>query len=415
MEAFLINIFFLARPIMFIESRWQLGGLNFFELLTLVFTGILGAIALNNAFSGKQKSLSDVEWALVLFIIWCTLISVMHPEYTSFKQYIKWVLPFVTYIVFKRAFTTQKQYQTALLWMIIGFSLPVFWSFVLVLQGKGLSMEIYWTGLQRYSGVYSGVHTMGHNMGFVLFSVVVYLTLKKNAHVPEERRVHWLFYVFFLLLVVAALYCLYKSGTRTVYVGLVLFVVLYLYFYSKKALVAFLFAGGLGLVAVSAIFETIFFDVVDVIEGKRELETAGSGRPFIWKHNLKIFSELSFDRKLTGVGIGNTVIGENNSVGSNRLDIDNVWNSHNDYLEVLMETGLIGLLIQLFIYIAIAKKILQMEDREKYVFLSLFFAILLMNLLSNSYISRFGLAQMLFMILPYIEIFGQKSQRINAK
>jgi len=414
-EAFLINIFFLARPIMFIESRWQLGGLNFFELLTLVFTGILGAIALNNAFSGKQKSLSDVEWALVLFIIWCTLISVMHPEYTSFKQYIKWVLPFVTYIVFKRAFTTQKQYQTALLWMIIGFSLPVFWSFVLVLQGKGLSMEIYWTGLQRYSGVYSGVHTMGHNMGFVLFSVVVYLTLKKNAHVPEERRVHWLFYVFFLLLVVAALYCLYKSGTRTVYVGLVLFVVLYLYFYSKKALVAFLFAGGLGLVAVSAIFETIFFDVVDVIEGKRELETAGSGRPFIWKHNLKIFSELSFDRKLTGVGIGNTVIGENNSVGSNRLDIDNVWNSHNDYLEVLMETGLIGLLIQLFIYIAIAKKILQMEDREKYVFLSLFFAILLMNLLSNSYISRFGLAQMLFMILPYIEIFGQKSQRINAK
>lgn len=81
-----------------------------------------------------------------------------------------------------------------------------------------------------------------------------------------------------------------------------------------------------------------------------------------------------------------------------------VWNSHNDFLEVMMQTGLIGLLIYLMMQFCIYSKIRQLKGKELYVFLALFYAVNFMNFISNSYVSRFGLGQIFYAVLAFIEL-----------
>jgi O-antigen ligase len=295
---------------------------------------------------------------------------------------------------------------------LLGFVIPLLWNFVTILQGKGLGMEIYWTGLKRYSGVYSNIHTMGHNMGLLVMVVSIYYVLTTDV---LGKALKTSYKILLLLMVLIALYCLYKSQTRTVYVGLAVFMVVWLFYYNKKMLVGLILFSVIGLIGVSSKVETIFFDVKEALEGQRDIERAGSGRPFIWMHNLEIFMDVGVEKKLAGVGIGNT----KSAAGADRGTVDEgvgvVWNSHNDYLGVLMETGVVGFVIQLVIYLLIFQKIRKLSPKEKSVFLGLFCAIVAMNLLSNSYISRFGLAQMFFMILVYIELPRLKTTTEKTK
>jgi O-antigen ligase len=137
----------------------------------------------------------------------------------------------------------------------------------------------------------------------------------------------------------------------------------------------------------------------------------------IWSHNLAIFAKLPIDRQLAGVGIGNFM---GNSFAadiqaSSKLTMNHVWNSHNDFLEMLMEIGIIGLLLTLVLYVAIGRAILRLPGKGRHGFLALFLAVVVMNILSNSYIARFGLAQMFFMLLVYIEQPGSQTGLVDKE
>jgi O-antigen ligase len=407
MDSFLLNLFFLARPIMFVESNVSVAGLNLFETLTILFSVVLGAIAFGNSFGTRRQPLSLTEWAILMFVLWCTAIGLVYAQESSLKSYVKWVLPPLSYIVLKRAIRDEAQYVRCLLILIIGFIVPVAASAWLTLHGKGLGFEVYWTGLKRYEGVYNNVHTFGHNMGLVIMLLALFVTLMKSRGAIVSRRFRTLTYLWFLPLGVVALYCLYASQVRTVYIGLLVFAVVLLYQLNKKALVAFIATLAVVVISSAAIVQTVFFDVVDATKGGRAVEQAGSGRPIIWKHNLAIYSELGLDRKMAGVGIGNTVIEGGNRIGGDEISLNNVWNSHNDFLEVLMETGAVGFLLVVAIFALLLRSILRMPGQDKYGFLAFFLAVVVMNVLSNSYISRFGLAQIFFMVIVYVEVAKQ--------
>lgn len=96
---------------------------------------------------------------------------------------------------------------------------------------------------------------------------------------------------------------------------------------------------------------------------QKEALTAGSGRTHIWKLALKYFFQN--DSKLFGTGIGTyhmygPALQMNEALDTGKDMIDGFFWAHNDWLQVMFESGFIGLFLALvfFIYIVVkARKI----------------------------------------------------------
>lgn len=173
----------------------------------------------------------------------------------------------------------------------------------------------------------------------------------------------------------------------------------YLFFYSKPALVGGILLAAFSVVVFSETYSKIFYDILPVKDNPRQIERAGSGRPMIWKHNLAIFEKASWEHKLAGLGIGNWHGSSEPESGQRQI-----VNSHNDWLQTMLEVGVIGLVILLMMYFLMLRAILRMRSTEKYAFISLWLAVVFMNFVSNSYVSRVPLAQLFFMLLVYVEL-----------
>jgi O-antigen ligase len=397
----LLSLFFFARPIMFIETDLTLHELNLFELLTVAFTSVLAVVAGINAFRKGTVAFSALDGAILVFVFWCSSVAMIYPDSTDLKSYFKLVLPPLTFFVLKRAIASRQECISLLKWLILGFIVPVGVSALMIYEGKGVAQRIFWTGLERYSGVYNGIHTMGHNMGFLIILVYIYFVMRNR---DTATRMGLLHKGSLLFLCSIALYCLVHGHVRTVYVGLLIFFGTVTYLYSKRLFFVAAVVGVVLAIAVAPFLSSLFFDVTEVFSGRRDVEEAGSGRPLIWNHNLAIFANLPFDRQIAGVGIGNFMADPFKDINaSSKITMNHVWNSHNDFLEVLMEIGAIGLFLIIILYLAIGRAILRMRGRDRHTFFALFLAVVVMNALSNSYIARFGLGQMFFMLLVYVE------------
>jgi O-antigen ligase len=199
-------------------------------------------------------------------------------------------------------------------------------------------------------------------------------------------------------LALAAMYCLYYSGVRTAILGLAVFFGVLLYFWNKRLL----FIGAAALVGVAAVFsqtlqQHLLYEKVMLQKAGGDAEELASGRPRIWADNLSEFIDMPIDRQLAGVGIGNSA----DRPGS---DLQKIVDSHNDYLEVFLQTGFVGFFLFFALHVALMRAIFRLDGVERFLFLALFAAVVLMNLMSNSYVSRFGLAQMYYVILAFVEL-----------
>src|SRR5690606_22132336 len=86
----------------------------------------------------------------------------------------------------------------------------------------------------------------------------------------------------------------------------------------------------------------------------------GSDRPRYWLNDLMVFADLPLDRKLAGVGIG--AIAEH-SIGPRLY-------GHNDWLQILTQTGLVGLVLFLALQVAVLRRILRSHAEERPLFLA---------------------------------------------
>ncbi len=385
---------------MFIDVGWLVFGLNVNEVFAILATGILIIAFVLRIISSKKLNISVVDFFLFSFIIWVFFIYVLYLDRSNFKDAAKFVLPFVTYFVLKNVVRDTRHYSRLVKIMLIGYSVPVVASTFLIVQGKSLYTILYWNNLSRFKGVYVNCHDLGHCMALFCMLIIIYAVVcaedKILVPLPRQR----LFFVLVCTLSVFAFYCLWKSYVRTCLLGLIVFLYYYLFRVNKKVLV--IMTGIMCFVGVlfAAMLYTIFYDMVDSASGKDSAENFGSGRPYIWKHNLTEFSMQPIDGILAGVGVGNTW-----SHTKKKSDVvGEMLNSHNDFLDVLTQTGLVGLFLFLSFQFCLFRKILALNGRVRYVFLAFFLAVSLMNFASNSYITRFGLGQMFYSILCYIEL-----------
>ena len=398
MTFFLLEVFSFLRPIMFINVGMTFGGLNIFEIFAIVFVSVLLLIFLISLAQKTRITLTAIDCLIIAYSFWCVFVYALYFEEAHITDLAKLLIPLFTYIVAKDIIGDQRRYLRLIFVMIVGFTVPALWSAKLILHGEGLDAINYWTGIPRYLGVYANPHNLGHNMTFVIILMVAYVTIIKltRARTGGIKTWQWL---FMALLGAVALFCLYKSYVRTAYMGLLIFMAVYAFFYNRKWLIIGSLAGVIVAMHFAALLSKIFIDVVEVEEGVKSAEYLGSGRPLIWLHNLSEFSEMTIDRQLAGVGIGNRV-----PVLKYRPGTDNIWNSHNDYLEVMIETGIVGFCLYAALQLLFLRAILRIPGQERYLFIAIFVAVFLMNFASNSIGTRFGLAQMYYLLMAYVEL-----------
>lgn len=398
MEAFLVASFFFLQGLFCVDTGVKVAGVDFFDMANIMFTCLLALLWLAKAARRQVQPLSGIDISILLFCGWCFFASLLYVETSLLRDVVKFTLPPLTYVFMKSLLPNSRHYKKCLYLLILGLSIPTIISAVMVARGIGLDKVDYWTGLARYQGIFVNPHNFGHTMAFLAMVIVLYWGLHGIglellfAKVPLNKKI-MLSVIGFI-----TLYCLYQSYVRTAWLGLLIFACLLTYFVSKKKFALFLLVAVTVTALSIPLLKLVFHDVVEVAEGKRETERIGSGRPYIWKHNLAQFSQLGLDRQLAGVGIGNRV-----GIFREEHNTDNIWNSHNDFLEVMIQTGIVGLALFCSIQCFFLRRILSLGKHERYFFMSLFISVMVMNFVSNSYVVRFSIGQMYYMVMAYIE------------
>jgi len=213
-----------------------------------------------------------------------------------------------------------------------------------------------------------------------------------------------------LILHLLAIFCLYKSYTRTAILGFIVFWSIYLWGANKKRLFLAIIACGLITIFASQKVETIFWQTGHRIQ-EHDLNAASSGRLTIWKDNFQVFLDSTMLEKLFGHGLG----AEGRKPGHFVVP---VGASHNDYLSLLMLLGVIGLLIYLTLLAVLFWDIYtsELDKRTKYLFLGIFASAVVMNFVSNAVIFRIELSQYfwLFMGFFYFAKEGAEAGQLSS-
>jgi O-antigen ligase len=117
----------------------------------------------------------------------------------------------------------------------------------------------------------------------------------------------------------------------------------------------------------------------------------------IWKHNLSVYNnDYSLDQKIFGIGLGKE--GQPWYLGKKG---PYVRSSHGDYLSLFMGLGPIGLVLYLFLYLVLMYDIFYspVDIKLKIIFSGILVSVVVMNVVSNSYIVRVELAQYFWLFM----------------
>jgi O-antigen ligase len=265
--------------------------------------------------------------------------------------------------------------------------------------GESIGKTIYQTGLDRYEGMYLKIHAFAHSMLIFIFMFLLFLTLKKNEKLSNK------FYFYFLIfLCFFAIFNLFKSYTRNVWIGLFIIWIFYLWGQKKRLILALSISAVAVVAIVSLDFKIIFFDFIEPLSGKEHISRLGAGRLGLWTFVLNKFNSLPWEVKFMGVGIGEEKIGFGIARG------------HNDFLSLLYSTGLIGLFFYVTFLFRVGYDILKsrIERKLKYLYLGFLFAVIFMNFASNSYLSRIELSQYFYFVLGSFYFLSDKFNKSEA-
>lgn len=396
MELFLLQLIAFLRPNFYIE----VGQENLLELAAIVISVLLGAAFVIDTALRKDMRFSGIDLVILMFSAYCVAVSLIYFDKVYWREVPKLLIPLWTYIVAKNVIRSDAAYCRLLGIMILGFVAPVVLSVVIIVAGGGVDSVDYYTHLPRWQGIYAGSHSMAHNVTFLLFLIATFVVVRRTT-TGSEAAAKWTDSPLPLwLLALLAIYCLYQSQVRTGVVGLAVFSTIFLFSYSKRALVILVVLASIGVTAALPVLMPRFApDVLRVEKGYEGEEGLASGRPRIWSNNVDIFIKLPLDRQLAGAGIGNK-----DFYGGK----EGITDSHNDWLDVLVQTGIVGFGLYVALQFLFLRKILRLVGQEKYVFLAVFVAVAIMNLVSSSYVNRYGLAQLYYMLMSFVELNRQR-------
>jgi O-antigen ligase len=385
-------IFAFLRPITLTFVGIEAFGFSAFEIFGIIISYMLLFPVLLNF---RRLRLDKITLLSIYFCLYC-LVSILWGSSVTVTARV--ILPFIVFFAARMYITEPKLIRVILITLVIGYILPIIKSVYSIILGQSVGAVSYWTNIQRFEGAFGKIHVLGYAM---LFFIFISCLLNRVCQPTGKFTKFWLF-----VFQVFAIYCLYKSYLRTAFVGLIIFWVLYLWGANKKRFFLALIACAVIALLSYQKIENIIWQTGGHAEiGYHNLDAASSGRLYIWGHNIKLFLDSSLPQQLLGRGLG---CESKRVVGTE----DDVWQPHNNYLNLLMSLGAFGLIIYLTLLIILLWDIYtcDLEKGYKFLFGGIIVSVIVMNFLSNAVIFRIELSQYFWLFMAFFYFEKEKAR-----
>lgn len=365
--AVLIAFVFL-RPITLMSTELNLFGLSVFEVFAIGMSYLLLIFLLLNI---QELKLDRINF---LSLIFCGYILASIAWGSSIQMVGRVTLPFILLFAVRIFVKDQNHVSMLLGALCIGYVIPLLISIFSIVLGTSINRIDYYSGVVRYSGAFRGPHSFAYAMLNFTFLYCLFIRFRK---LPSSRST-----VLMSIMLVVSIFCLYLSGTRTALIGVALFWLVNSFSYKRKYRFAIFILCGIIAVSMSENFQRLFWKTEHY-----DLNIATSGRLEVWEHNLAVFKDASLQEQIYGQGIRITE--------GLRDPQTKIWSSHNDYLELLMGVGVLGLLLYLILLCNLIWdiSICSLNRQTKLLFGAILVTIIAMNFGSNASIFRAENAQ----------------------
>jgi hypothetical protein len=311
----------------------------------------------------------DILTIFILTFVFYSLESIIWGS--ELRRTAQTILPFIVFFSVRTIITETKQTKILIIFLVIGFLIPIALSTYNIFLGKSIQMVEWHNKLPRFAGAFGGIHTLSYSMLFFSFLYCILHYIYRFKYSLNRLIISFLF--------ILSAYCLYKSLTRTAMIGFLLFWLVYLWGKNKKA---FFIA-----ITLSILVGVTFSDHIHSIifkKQERDFNTATSGRVTLIVNNLSLFFESSLTQQLFGRGLGH----------------EQQFKFHNDYIALLMNLGVVGLLLYLIILFYLFLDIFLCKEKQlRYLFGAIFISVAAMNFGSNAIIFRIEFSQYFWCIM----------------
>lgn len=339
-------------------------------------------------FDNILNSVNPLLLMLAFFILFLIFLNTIKaPDISdSTKTGLRTSLPIIMSFLF--SFLYMNKIDVKLFIRVLYLSLIYF----LLLPGD-IAFLLKWGQWDKFNSFYYGnaPHTFSHFLSILTLFSLHYSVKNKIAYIVLANSFILLFATTIRTsIITAAVFCctyaICSKNKKTLLITLILFSFILVLPSSRSILTA----------KFSEFFQTAPADYTDEI---------GSGRVGIWKRNIRFFANQSILEQLLGSGMHSQHFEYRR--GTLRTTID----THNDYLALLLQIGLFGLIIYcillLFCIIKAWLKSAELEKRNEnmgvYPLLFAFaFGVLISNVFSNSYVNRFQIAIFFWPLMGYL-------------
>jgi len=373
-------LFVFFRPISLILHK-ELIGINLLPITVVCLSYMLMIVVF------LEVSKIKIDTLDLLILIFCSYVLISALWGSAIGEILSIILPSIVYFGTRLFIDNSNRVKRIMTALSITYIIVLFGNFIFVLLGLSIEKYEFYSQVYRHKGLFLKIHTFAYFLVIYSFIYGYILTSFKNLNKLFK-------FVLFISLIVS-LYCLYKTYTRTAFVGVLLFWLFYLFGQKKKYFVIFIVTLLCGIAVFYSSLGRIFWKT-----NEYDLNDASSGRLTIWTHNLELFYESSLNVKLLGAGLGNKIGGA--VIG----DDDQIWASHSNFLGLLMGTGLVGLSIYLSIIIVLfwitTKK--KLTNQKKWFYYGILTSVTVMNSLSNAFILRVECSQMFWLFIGLIYV-----------
>ena len=380
--SYLLFLFFtLTRPISIIDM-----GIPFFrDFYAIVFGYIFLLYILITA---SKVTIDRTGFLILLFIIFCGMSFAWGTH--QFRDFSKLTLPFVFFFYTRTCILEKDKIDSFFKFYIIGFFIPLILSTICIVLGLNIQAVEFLSKVPRHSGVYNGAHTLAYQMSFFSFVFCYNLFLSDNKN-RNIKIFCWIMFIF-------TVFCLFKSYTRTAYIGFVLFWGIFFFGNNRK----YFYILAMILVIIGTLFSYQLSNIFLKQKGEADLNVASSGRIEIWEAYSSSFIDSSFPEKVLGKGIGWKVPG--------------TPGAHNEFLQLLIENGLVGLFLYASILISILIDIFSCRNvKIKYFFGGILIPLIIMSFGSNVIISFFELSILLWIFMGFFYNLNEMNNEMTNK
>ena len=234
-------------------------------------------------------------------------------------------------VVLKRCFIKLKKAVFIMLVSIVGLNL------IMVLFPSGYSIVDTETwGLEAYMGLYSSPHQAAYRFSMLIVFIVYMFLLNYNKLIT----IIMLFITTFLL---------FKTGARTpTLIGI--FVIIFLLFTKRKELLSIsktyicryktaakIVLPIIGIIMIALLLKSAFVQKIINLSS----ESFDSGRSILRNHELKYFIKSNLFNMLFGNPLDTVYNVNHMAIGAR------IW-CHNDFMQILMQFGILGLAAYLY-------------------------------------------------------------------